>query len=93
MGMLSAMAMSDEELGLTLEEQIAMHFATNCYPPVPKQMVPVAIEALDMVNDCCGDHYLDLPEGVTFRGETYVTGWQVIEAFRLEYWVPEGEMD
>ena len=91
MGMLSALAMTDEELGMTLEEQIGMHFATNCYPRVPQQMIPTAIEALDMVNDCCGEHMIELPEGVSFRGNDYVSGNDVVEAFRLYAWIEEEE--
>jgi hypothetical protein len=33
----------------TLEEQLAMHFAGNCYPRIPKYMIPVGVEAIHNV--------------------------------------------
>jgi hypothetical protein len=55
-------------------------------------MVPTAIEALDLVNDGNGDEYIDLPEGVSFRGRDYVSGWEVVESYRLGAWVIESEL-
>ena len=37
------------ETSLTLEQQIAIHFSSNCYPPVPQFMVSVAVEAINAV--------------------------------------------
>jgi hypothetical protein len=92
MGVLSAMALRDEELSLSLEAQISLHFQTNCYPQIPQQMVPTAIEALDLVNEGHGDEYIDLPEGVFFRLRDYATGWEIVESYRLGAWVIESEL-
>lgn len=93
MGTLSAMAMTDEELGLSLEEQIGLHFKTNCYPPVPASMIPVSIEALDSVNE--GHFFVEipLPEGVLFRGGTTAPAWEIVDQHRLYAWVIESELD
>lgn len=91
--MLSALAMQDEELGLTLEQQIGWHFASNCYPPVPSYMVEPAIEALDLVNEGIGAMHLELPAGVEFQGKRFATGFQIVEALRLGAWVIESELD
>ena len=93
MGMLSALAMQDEELGLTLEQQIAMHLATNCYPPVPSYMVDTAIEALDIVNEGIGGMFVELPAGVEFRGSRFATGFDIVNAYHLGAWVIESELD
>ena len=92
MGMLSAMAMQDEELGLTLEQQIGWHFSSNCYPPVPGEMIPTAIYALDLVNAGEGDRLIQLPEGVQYRGSDYVSGWDAVESWHLGAWVIESEL-
>lgn len=93
MGYLSALAMQDEELGLTLEQQISMHFTSNCYPPVPNIMVEPAIAALDAYNE--GDHLarIKLPEGVRYKNFDTCSAYEMIDAHRLWAWVVESEMD
>ena len=93
MGTLSALALQDEELGMSLEHQISLHFQTNCYPPIPQQMVPTAIEALDNANEGEWNKMVRLPEGVTFRGYDEVSTANVIDSYRLSYWVVESELD
>lgn len=93
MGMLSALAMQDEELGMSLEQQIGLHFQTNCYPPVPSIMIEPAIAALDAYNE--GDHLalIDLPDGVRYKNFTKCSAYEIIDAHRLWAWVVESEMD
>jgi hypothetical protein len=93
MGALSAIALQDEELELSLESQISLHFQTNCYPPIPQYMVDTAVMALDLVNEGDGVHKVYLPEGVSFRGREYATGWEIVESYRLGMWVIESELD
>lgn len=93
MGYLSALAMTDEELGLTLEQQIGMHFASNCYPPVPGYMVQPAIEALDAYNEGDYNARIKLPEGVSFKNLDTCSAYEMIDAHRLWAWVVESEMD
>lgn len=93
MGALSALALQDNELGLSLESQISLHFQTNCYPPIPQMMVDTAIEALDLVNEGYGINPVYLPEGVTFRGRNYATGYEIVDSYRLGMWVIESELD
>lgn len=93
MGMLSALAMQDEELGMTLEQQIGLHFSANCYPPVPSIMIEPAIAALDAYNE--GDHLkqIMLPEGVSYKNSTSASAYAIIDSHRLWAWVIESEMD
>jgi len=93
MGMLSVLAMTDEELGLTLEQQIGMHFASNCYPPIPGEMIPTAIEALDAYNEGDESALIKLPEGVFFQGRPVAPAYAIVEQHRLWAWVVESEMD
>jgi hypothetical protein len=80
------------ELDMTLERQLAIHFSSNCYPPIPRQMIPTAITAIDAYWEEEVEKELDLPEGVTFRGQTTVKAWQVINAYYLGAWCEE-ELD
>lgn len=93
MGNLSAIALTDEELGYTLEQQISLHFQTNCYPPIPQQMIPTAIEALDNANSGDWQKMIRLPEGVTFRGYDEVATYNVIDSYYLAHWVIESELE
>lgn len=67
-----------------LEQSIIIHFSSNCYPPVPQYMVPVAIEALQYVLDDEPSYPVTLPEGVTWRGDRSVRAINVIESLHLE---------
>lgn len=93
MGNLSALALQDEELNYTLEQQISLHFQTNCYPPIPQQMVDTAVEAIDTVNMGEGHLKIKLPEGVTFRGSNWAVAWDIVESYRLGMWIIESELD
>jgi len=79
------------ETSLTLEQQIAIHFSSNCYPPIPQFMVSVAIEAINACNDEQYDLEIELPQGVTFRNSTTVTAINAVDNLRLEAWLTESE--
>lgn len=87
MGMLSALAMTDEELGMTLEEQIGMHFATNCYPRIHEVFIPTAIDALDAINEGNGSEQILMPNGIT------KSAYDIAEGLRLGAWIIESELD
>lgn len=88
MGLSTAMGIAGTDL--PLEEQIAWHFSSNCYPPIPKQMIPVAVEAINAYNDEDFARVIKLPEGVQFRnGEDWVFASQAIESLRLDAWLQE----
>ena len=93
MGTLSAMAMTDEELGLTLEQQIGWHLQSNHYPPVPASMIPVCIEAIDSYNE--GHFYVEIamPEGVLYKGKPTAPAWAIVEQHHLGAWIIESELD
>jgi hypothetical protein len=85
MGMMTALDL--QEQGLSLEQQLSIHFSSNCYPPIPQMMIPTAIEAIDAYWD--QDHYkmIPLPDGVSFRGQNEVSASNLIESYRLDAWV------
>ena len=86
MGMSTAMGIASTEL--PLEQQIAWHFSSNCYPPIPSKMIPVAIEAIDAYWEEDYSRMIPLPEGVEFRdGSTSVSASQAIDSLRLDAWL------
>jgi len=91
MGMSTAMGIR-EIPEFTLEEQIGIHFTSNCYPPIPKIMIPVAVAAIDAYWEDDYSRMIPLPDGVEFRtGATSVSASQAIESLRLDAWCMEDE--
>ena len=77
-----------------------MHFAGNCYPPIPQYMVPVAEKAIEIVVEAeiCRDAdmldtSIDLPEGVEFRGSNQVSAIDAVEKLFLGAFVDMLLMD
>ena len=86
MGYATAIGLTDTDL--TLSDQISIHFSSNCYPPIPQIMIPVAVEAIDAYYDEDYAKVIKLPEGVQFRnGEDWVSASQAIESLRLDAWL------
>jgi len=79
--------LATEDFGLTLEQSVGIHLQSNHYPPVPTSMVEPCIEAIDKCNEGDSGALIDLPEGVTWRGETTAPAYSIVEAHHLEPWV------
>ena len=69
---------------IKMESAISMHLTSNHYPPVPTSMVPSCIQAIDNAN--AGDWHalVELPEGVTWRGDASGPTYALIEGHHLE---------
>jgi len=92
MGMMTAMDLAGSEV--SLEQQLSIHFSSNCYPPIPKIMIPVAVAAIDAYWEEDYSRMIPLPEGVEFRtGATSVSASQAIESLRLDAWCMDDEDD
>ena len=85
-----------EDLGISLsiEDQIRIHLSSNHYPPVPAFMVAPCIEAIDAVNDLgLWEAPIELPDGITWKGEAYAPASAIIDAHHLHAWLIEREFD
>lgn len=82
-----ATALGIAESDISLETGVSWHFQTNCYPPVPQYMVPVAVEAILCAVMDEWDDVLDLPEGVTFRGQDTAPVASIISDLHLDAFV------
>lgn len=81
MGFISALGIADSDI--SLEQQVSWHFSSNCYPPVPQQMVPVAVKAINAVLSYEGGEDIQLPDGVSFRGDTKPNAYTLVEHLHL----------
>jgi hypothetical protein len=95
MGYATAVGLTDTDL--TLSDQISIHFATNCYPPIPKIMIPVAVAAIDAYWEEDYNRLIELPfDGVDRNGEPFQVRWRdgstsvsaskAIQSLRLDAW-------
>lgn len=87
MGYMHASELASGEFVPDINQQLAMHFASNCYPPIPAIMIPVAVEAIVAVNDGDYDRAIDLPKGVEFRGSSLVTAGNAVNGLFLNAWI------
>ena len=74
-----------------LEQGIAYHLQGNHYPPVPISMVKPCIDAIDAYYDESYDKLIEMPEGVSYKGNTHAPAWAIIEQHHLDAWLPESD--
>lgn len=84
MGLMKILEM--QEMDIPLEQQLSIHFSSNCYPPIPQGMIPTAIAAIHAFEDDELDALIPLPEGVWFRGYSSVSARDVINSYYLGAW-------
>jgi len=88
MGYNTALDLSTE---LDLEMAISIHLQSNHYPPVPLSMVEPCIEAIDAYYDEDYNKLIEMPEGVSYKGDSYAPAWAIIEQHHLDAWLPESD--
>lgn len=93
MGSNLATELAEGTLGLDMASAIGMHLRTNHYPPVPLSMVQPCIDAIDAYWEDDGHRHIDLPEGVSWRGESYAPAWALIESHHLDAWCQDDFVD
>jgi hypothetical protein len=74
---------------LDLEQGIAYHLQGNHYPPVPVSMVQPCIDAIDAYYEEDYSKLIEMPEGVSYKGNTHAPAWAIVEQHHLEAWLPE----
>jgi hypothetical protein len=77
---------------ISLEQGIRWHLQYNHYPPVSREMIPIAVKAVML----CREDKFDKTIVTFFEHQLY--GWSVpayviVEAYHLEPWVNELEVD
>jgi hypothetical protein len=76
-----------EAESLTLEQQLYYHLTSNFYPPIPSSMVQPCLDAIEAFYDDALDRAIELPEGITYRGNAHAPAGALLEQHRLEPWL------
>jgi hypothetical protein len=88
MGYTTAVSLSEE---LDLEVALGYHLQGNHYPPVPLSMVEPCIEAIDAYWEEDFDRAIEMPKGVSYKGQTHAPAWAIVEQHHLDAWLPESD--
>lgn len=91
MGNNFATELAELDLGLSLEDSIAIHLTANHYPPVPRSMVQPCIDAIDAYHDEDYQRLINLPEPITWRDKNQAPASAIVEAHHLSAWLPQWE--
>lgn len=75
------------EQGVDLTTALTWHLQSNHYPPVPVVLVRTCIEAIDFAIDDNWEDLVELPEGVTFKGQPVAPVWAIVENYHLDAWL------
>ena len=86
MGYNTALDLSNE---LDLEVALGYHLQGNHYPPVPLSMVQPCIEAIDAYYDEDYNKLIEMPKGVSYKGDSHAPAWAIVEQHHLDAWLPE----
>jgi hypothetical protein len=89
MGYTTALSLAED---LSLDAGLAYHLQANHYPPVPVSMVDACIEAIDAYHEEDFDREINLPEGVSWRGQTTCPASAIVDAHHLDAWLPQEDM-
>ena len=71
---------------ITFEQQLAWHLQSNHYPPIPLSMVETCKDAIEAYWADDLDKEIELPEGVTYRGEPTAPAREIIINHHLAAW-------
>jgi hypothetical protein len=77
-----AEAVEDGQVGL--RTAISWHLQSNHYPPVPLSMVDPCISALNAFAEGLYDTPIELPDGVSYRGDPFAPAHAIFEAHHLD---------
>ncbi len=68
------------------EHYVQMHLALNIFPPAPRGMVRVCVEAIDAMLSGDGTRLIKLPQGILCQGKKSVAAEEIVYHYRLESW-------
>jgi hypothetical protein len=85
-------ALGIAETDLDLETKIGWHFTSNCYPPIPREMIAPAVAAIRLAEVGESDKVVEMPSGVEHRVHgSFVPAWVIINSLHLEAFVGSDE--
>ena len=93
MGSNFATDLASGEFVQDLHTQISIHLSSNHFPVVPQVLVDPCIKAIESCNDGSWDAHVELPEGITYRGETSAPASAIVDGYHLHFWLEEEDWD
>lgn len=80
---------------VSLEDALRYHLYGNHYPPLPLDLLPVALAAIEAGNDEDWDRLIDMPDGMSFRerNDGKVRAGDAIESMHLDAFLADREED
>ena len=75
--------------GLSMQAAVEIHLTSNFYPPVPSSMAPICIQAINNYMSGYHNEPVELPKGITWKGDTIAPSWAIIEQHRLYPWIED----
>lgn len=73
--------------GLDLSLAIRLHLTSNHYPPIPVEMVSVAMEAIEHANQGEWNEIIALPGDITWKGEVGAPVSAIVEDLHLDFFL------
>jgi hypothetical protein len=72
---------------IDLKTQLVYHLQGNHYPPIPLSMVQPCIYAIEACNEECYNRMIELPEGISWRGQSSAPAHAIVEGHHLDAWL------
>lgn len=85
------LAAADMAAQTDLESALSWHLRSNHFPPVPQTMVAPGVAAIAACESDV-DRMVDLPAGVTWRGQDAAPAWALVEALHLHAFLSDEEI-
>lgn len=87
--MADSVALDEVKLDVALE----YHLRGNHYPPLPLSLVPCCKEAINNANADEWDKHVQLPDGISWRGQTSAPTSECIKAWHLQWFLESEDED
>jgi hypothetical protein len=70
----------------SLEVSLEWHLAANHFPPLPRELIPLCKQAIELANDEEWEENLELPAGLRYGRDEKVNikVWELVEACHLD---------
>lgn len=76
---------------VSLRAAVHWNLTANHYPPLPSELVDVALEAIVFANGGDWDRMISMPEGIEFRDHDEVSVADAIETLHLGSFIESNE--
>lgn len=70
-----------------LEMIMSWHLQSNHYPPVPADMIPICLAAVDHGIADEWDEMISLPSGTLYKGQESAPVWAIVAAHHLDAFI------